>query len=152
MRKLFLCLAPALLVALAGCANSLGGSTYSRAEARGEMAVRTGTVVSVRDVQIEGESTVGTLAGAAVGGLAGAGLADGKTGVALGILGAVGGAMVGDAVNKSVTKVPGIEVTVQLPAGNLVSIVQERDTQLSIKPGDQVRIVGSGRGTRVGPL
>lgn len=152
MKKLILSTLALACVFLAGCASSLGGSTYSRTEARGEMSVRMGTVVSIRDVQIEGQGTVGALTGAAVGGLAGAGLNDGRTGTALAILGAARGAVLGNTVNKAVTQAPGIEVTVKMPDGRLTAIVQERDTQLNIKVGDQVRIVGSGSNTRVTPL
>lgn len=152
--KRFLTLTLAVLsLTLAGCASSLGGGTYSRGEARGEMSVRIGTVVSVRDVKIEGSGMGGAVTGAALGGLAGAGLHDGgKTGAALTILGVVGGAMLGDKVGKSVTQADGLEVTVRMDNGTLSAIVQERDAQLSLKPGDKVRIVGSGRNTRVGPL
>jgi outer membrane lipoprotein SlyB len=116
------------------------------------MSVRIGTVVAVRDVKIEGTGAGGALTGAALGGLAGVSHSGGKTGAALGIIGLVGGAMIGDAIGKGITSAPGLEVTVQLAGGGLIAIVQERDVQLSLKAGDQVRITGSGRTTRVGPL
>lgn len=152
MKKLTLsCLLLASLV-LSGCASSLGGSTYSRSEARGEMSVRIGTVLAVRDVKIEGSGTAGAITGATLGGLAGASHSGGKGGAALSIIGLVGGAMIGNAIGKGITDAPGLEVTIQLVDGSLISIVQERDVQLSLKAGDKVRVIGSGSKTRVGPL
>jgi outer membrane lipoprotein SlyB len=53
-------LAAALLVAtmFAGCAEGLGGGSYTRDEARREQNVRMGVVESVRQVQIEGTRTI----------------------------------------------------------------------------------------------
>ncbi len=60
---------------LSGCASNLSGSSYSRADARAVQSVRMGTIESLRAVQIEGTRTpIGTLAGAAVGGIAGSGI------------------------------------------------------------------------------
>ncbi len=152
MKKTILSLALLASLTLTGCASSLGGATYSRSEARGELSVRIGTVVAVREVQIEGNGGAGALTGAALGGIAGASLDGGRTGAALGILGLVGGAMLGDKVGKAATGAPGLEVTVQLSTGQVVAVVQERDAQLNLKAGDKVRLLGSGRATRVGPL
>jgi hypothetical protein len=60
------------LVLLGGCASSKSGDVYTRDQARREQTVRMGTVESVREVLMEGtKSPVGTVAGAAVGGIAG---------------------------------------------------------------------------------
>ena len=59
------------VLVLGGCAQGLGGGTYSRTEARRAMTVQFGTIESVRAVQLEGTKTpVGSVAGAAVGGIA----------------------------------------------------------------------------------
>ncbi|ENO86386.1 17 kDa surface antigen, partial [Thauera linaloolentis 47Lol = DSM 12138] len=59
----------AALLVLGGCAQGLGGGTYSRTEARRAMTVQFGTVESIRGVQLEGTKTpIGSVAGAAGGG------------------------------------------------------------------------------------
>ena len=57
---------------IGGCASTSSGSVYSGGQARQEQTVRMGVVESVRQVSIEGsKSGVGTLAGGAIGGVAG---------------------------------------------------------------------------------
>jgi outer membrane lipoprotein SlyB len=61
-----------LSLCLMACASSNSGSVYSRDEARKMQTVKTGVVESVRAVKLEGtKSPVGTVAGGAVGGIAG---------------------------------------------------------------------------------
>ena len=56
MRKTALLVAAfsTMTVLLSGCASNLTGDTYSRDEARRVQTVRTGTIVALRPVQIEG--------------------------------------------------------------------------------------------------
>ena len=76
----------------AGCAQGLGGATYSRDEARREQNVRMGVVESVRQVQIEGTRTpIGPAAGAVVGGIAGSTVGGGRGSDIATVLGAVAG-------------------------------------------------------------
>jgi outer membrane lipoprotein SlyB len=145
----------ALLVSalLAGCASpGLGGGNYTRSQTRGEMNVRLGTVESVRDVVIDANNSgTGTLAGAALGGVAGSTLGRGDKASAAGaIAGAVIGGLVGASVEKSNNDRKGVEVTVKLEGGKLVAITQEKDEEFKV--GDRVRIL-SGQGvTRVSRL
>lgn len=138
---------------LAGCASpGLGGGNYTRSQTRGEMNVRLGTVETVRDVVIDARDTgTGTLAGAALGGVAGSTLGRGDKASAAGaIAGAVIGGIVGASVEKSNNDRKGIEVTVKLEGGKLVAITQEKDEEFKV--GDKVRIL-SGQGvTRVSRL
>ena len=54
----------AFMLLTSGCAPGLGGSSYSRDQARREQNVRMGVVDSVREVQIEGtRSGIGPAAG-----------------------------------------------------------------------------------------
>jgi outer membrane lipoprotein SlyB len=117
---------------VAGCAQGLGGGSYSREEARREQNVRMGVVESVRQVQIEGTRTiVGPAAGAVVGGIAGSSIGGGRGSDIAAVLGAVAGG----------------EVTVKLDSGALVAIVQEADE--TFKAGERVRILSDGRTSRV---
>ena len=73
---------------LAGCAQpGLGGGNYTRAQVRGEQSVRFGAVESVRDVVIDARNTgTGTLAGAAIGGVAGSTVGGGSRANAVGAI------------------------------------------------------------------
>jgi len=137
-----------LVVLVAGCAQGLGGSSYTREEARVEQNVRMGIVESVRPVQIEGtRSGVGPAAGAVVGGIAGSTVGGGRGSAAAAVLGAVAGGVAGQAVEQGTTRTNGVEVTVKLNSGALVAIVQAADE--TFKPGDRVRILSDGRTSRV---
>ena len=132
---------------LAGCAQpGLGGGNYTRGQVRGEQSVRISTVESVRDVTIDARDTgTGTLAGAAIGGVAGSTLGGGSRANAVGaIAGAVVGGIIGSAVEKNNNDRVGVEVTVRLEGGKMIAITQEKDEDFRV--GDRVRIL-SGQGT-----
>ncbi len=136
------------LAMLSGCAQGLGGGSYTRDEARREQNVRMGMVESVRPVQIEGtRSGVGPAAGAIVGGIAGSTVGGGRGSTAAAVLGGVAGGVAGQAIEQGATRRNGVEVTVKLDSGALVAIVQEADE--TFKPGERVRILSDGRTSRV---
>lgn len=133
---------------LAGCAQGLGGGSYTRDEARREQNVRMGKVESVRQVQIEGtRSGVGPAAGAVVGGVAGSTVGGGRGSAVAAVVGAVAGGVAGQAIEQGTTRKNGVEVTVKLDSGALVAIVQEADE--IFQAGDRVRILSDGRTSRV---
>ena len=135
---------------LTGCAQpGLGGGNYTRGQVRGEQTVRMGTVESVRDVVIDARNTgTGTLAGAAIGGVAGSTVGGGSRANAAGaIAGAVVGGLIGNAVEKSGNDRKGVEVTVRLEDGRLIAITQEKDEDF--RTGDRVRILSGQGATRV---
>lgn len=136
------------VAALAGCAQGLGGGSYTRDEARREQNVRLGVVESVRPVQLEGtRSGVGPAAGAVVGGVAGSTVGGGRGSTIAAVIGAVAGGVAGQALEEGTTKRTGVEVTVKLNNGALVAIVQEADETFRV--GDRVRILSDGRTSRV---
>ena len=149
MRILNLCIAMLAAVTVVGCASGLGGGDYERAEARRVISVRMGIVESVRPVKLEGtKSPVGTLGGAAVGGIAGSTIGQGK-GAAIGaVLGAVAGGLAGSAAEEGITRKHGIEVTVKMDNGEMLAVVQE-DGGEKFMPGERVRLLQDGRTTRV---
>lgn len=135
---------------LSGCAlppNS--ASVYSSSQAQGEQSVRLGIVDSIREVTIDkGESGIGTLAGAALGGLgASSGIGKGRGSLAAGIAGAVIGGVIGNQAESSLGKRRGLEITVRLRSGELTAITQDADELFRV--GDQVRLLSSGGVTRV---
>ena len=137
----------AMAAVLTACAQpGLGGGNYTRGQVRGEQSVRHGTVEGVRDVVIDARDTgTGTLAGAAIGGVAGSTVGGGYRANAVGaIAGAVVGGIIGSAVEKNGNDRRGVEVTIRLEGGQLIAITQEKDEDFRI--GDRVRIL-SGQGT-----
>lgn len=140
----------ATAVLLAGCAQpGLGGGNYTRGQVRGEQSVRLGTVEAVRDVVIDARDTgTGTLAGAALGGVAGSTVGGGSRANAVGaIAGAVVGGLIGNAVEKNSNDRRGVEVTIRLEGGKLIAITQEKDEEFRV--GDRVRILAGQGTTRV---
>lgn len=148
MRTTQLLIAAALSVMLVGCASSNSGSVYSRDEARKVQTVKTGVVESVRQVKLEGtKSPVGTIAGGAVGGIAGSSVGHGRGSAVAAVIGAVVGGIAGSALEEGITRKDALEITVKLDGGGLVAVVQEADDQF--KAGDKVRLVENGDITRV---
>lgn len=137
-----------VVATLAGCAEGLGGGSYTRDEARREQNVRMGVVESVRQVQIEGTRTIiGPAAGAVVGGIAGSTVGGGRGSDVAAVLGAVLGGVAGQAVEQGATRRTGVEITIKLDSGALVAIVQEADE--TFRTGDRVRILSDGSTSRV---
>jgi len=140
----------ALLIAstLGGCAGGIGGADYGRSQVRGEQSVRLATVMSVRNVNIEGtNSGLGTLAGAAVGGIAGNSAGRGNGNALATVAGAVVGGLAGSAIENGASKQTGVEVTVQFDNGRLSAITQGADE--AFKVGDRVMVTSGGGVTRV---
>ncbi|SIR99583.1 outer membrane lipoprotein SlyB [Aquipseudomonas alcaligenes] len=135
---------------LSGCASSLNGSTYSRADARAVQTVRLGTIESLRPVQIEGTRTpIGAIAGAAVGGIAGSSIGGGRGSTIATVLGGVAGGMAGAAAEEGLTRSQGVEITVREDDGNLRAYVQEVDPAQQFRVGDRVRIASVNGASRV---
>lgn len=134
---------------LLACATSRSGDVYSRDDARKIQTVRMGVVESVRMVKIEGtQSNIGTATGAVIGGIAGSSVGSGgRDSAVAAVLGAVVGGIAGSAAEEFATRKDGIEITIKLDNGTLVSVVQEATEQFS--PGQRVRLIESGGTTRV---
>jgi outer membrane lipoprotein SlyB len=130
---------------LGGCAYPAGSRDYRGYQVMGEQSVRFGVVESVRDVRINpGQTGVGTVGGAALGGIAGSTVGGGSGQAAGAIAGAILGGILGSNVEHSANDRPGLEVTVLLDSGKYVAVVQEPDE--TFRSGDRVRVV-SGHGT-----
>jgi outer membrane lipoprotein SlyB len=133
------------MVLLTGC-STMGGSQM------GEMEIRSGVIEQIENVQIQSNHHQGI--GAVAGGLAGLGLGSligGGTGrdVAM-VLGAVGGAVAGNEVQKKYdAPKPGQKIIVRTSSGVLVAVTQPVDPGL--KTGESVYIEGNGENARVMP-
>lgn len=136
------------IVALAGCASGMSGSTYTRDQARQVEDVRMATVESVREVVIEGtKSSVGTAAGAIVGGIGGSNVGGGKGSSVGAVLGAVAGGVAGSAIEEGATRQTATEITVKFDDGKLIAVTQAGDEKF--QPGDRVRILTGSGVTRI---
>jgi outer membrane lipoprotein SlyB len=101
-------------------------------------------------VQITAPNTgVGTVGGAAIGGIAGSTMGGSYNANAAGaIAGAIIGGIAGTAIEQSANKRNGVEITVHLDSGQMIAIVQE-DVGDAYRPGDRVRVLSDGYTTRV---
>jgi outer membrane lipoprotein SlyB len=149
MRKTFMfaMLAASALAITAGCA-SVGPQDYSYGETRTMESVAYGTIESVRPARINEEhAPVGTVAGAAVGGVLGSTLGRGAGGAVTTILGAVGGGLAGNAIEHSATTQNGEEIVVRLDSGATIAVVQPGSQ--GFEAGQRARILTGPRGSRV---
>jgi outer membrane lipoprotein SlyB len=137
---------------LTGCVSGLEGSSYSRSEARQIQQVEFGTVLSTKPVIIEGQRTDwGELSGVIIGGIAGSSVGEGKGQQIATTLGAIGGAVAASVVEEKATRVQGLELTVKMDSGKILSIVQEVDEINQFQKGQRVRILMQGSLARVSP-
>jgi len=103
------------LTGIAGCAPPDGAQDYSVGDERVVQSVTYGTVESVRAVRLDEKSApVGTIAGAAVGGILGSQIGEGSGSAVGAILGAVGGGLAGNAIEHRATEHQGEEIVVRL--------------------------------------
>jgi outer membrane lipoprotein SlyB len=137
---------------LAGCAQpTLTGTTYSRGEVRQAQTVQMGYVESVTPVIIEGrtDGIVGAGTGAVLGGIIGRGIGGGRGQDIATVAGVVGGGIAGQRVEEATSRRQGVELTVRLDSGRIVSVVQEADPNQDFWVGQPVRVLGQGSTMRV---
>ncbi|MGP5329674.1 glycine zipper 2TM domain-containing protein [Pseudomonas helleri] len=144
MRKTALLVAAfsTMTVLLSGCASNLTGDTYSRDEARRVQTVRTGTIVALRPVQIEGTKTpIGAATGAVIGGVGGSAIGGGRGSIVTAVIGAVAGSLLGSAAESGLTKTQGVEITVREDDGSTRAYVQQVEPNQVFRTGERVRIM-----------
>jgi len=130
------------------CTPNLSSNSYD-AHSVGEVRrVERGTVESYRWVQIQGESGVGTVAGAGIGAAAGSTI--GSSG-ASNVIGAIGGALIGgligNSVDKSASKQGAFEYIIRTESNSLVTLVQADEQPLP--EGAPVMILFNGSRSRL---
>ncbi|MDY0206906.1 MAG: hypothetical protein RBR82_09825 [Pseudomonas sp.] len=140
----------ALSMLLSGCASSLTGDSYSRADARKVQTVRMGTVESLRPVRIEGTKTpIGAGAGTIIGGVAGSTVGGGRGSAVAAVIGAVAGGLAGAAAEEGITRTQGVEITVREDDGALRAYVQAVEPNQVFRVGQRVRITNVNGQSRV---
>ncbi len=135
---------------LVGCVSPMGSAdVYSGSQTQHEQTVRMGTVESVRAVKKAQEtSAIGTLGGAALGGVAGSSIGHGKGSTLAAIAGGLAGAIAGSTLEQYVTTQDYVEITVRLDNGDLRAITQKRTPEI-FQAGQRVRLLTGGAITRV---
>lgn len=136
---------------LAACGTS-GSGTYEAGDVGKVLSTAEGTVVSSREVEIEGETgPVGALAGGAAGGATGYGLTGGSGPIT--VLGALVGAGAGYLAESTFNDRQGYEYVVRMDDGRVVTLVQNRDDdEQAIKDGQPVLVQYGDNYTRIIPL
>jgi outer membrane lipoprotein SlyB len=146
MKKLLIALA--VTASLAACTTT-SPDVISKHDAQRMSQVQDATVLSIRPVVVEGnQSGIGGTAGAVVGGVAGSTVGGHRENAVVGVLGAVAGAVIGNAVERYGTREEAVEVLVQLKNGERRAIVQAKGSE-TLVPGDAVILVSTGGKTRV---
>lgn len=150
MKKLLISSLVVIAVTITGCAQSTSGRNYSEKQSRRSYEVMMGTLVDIRDVVIErDERGVGTISGAAIGGIAGSHAGKGRGKAITTIIGALAGGIIGNKVEGEVMKEEGVELLIELDSGKTIAVVQGKDPKDDFRVGDRVRVLSRGGETRV---
>jgi outer membrane lipoprotein SlyB len=117
-------------LALAGCASNISPQTYSVGSVGQVNRTISATVISVREVSVAGTTGVGGAAGSATGAVLGSSVGgnDGRSNIVGAIGGAIIGGLAGSAIESNATKQKALEYVVETENGNLMTIVQGKDT------------------------
>ncbi|GAB6127225.1 hypothetical protein [Humidesulfovibrio idahonensis] len=150
MKVAALCLVA--LPVLCACSFSTQ-SRYGYSEVGQIQVVEFGAVLAVRDIEIVGENSgAGALLGGAGGAAAGAYSGKGFGAVAGGTAGAVAGGVIGSALEQAIRNRGGVEYTVALRNGKVLTIAQNVSKEDTVfKVGDRVMIQINGQYQRVLP-
>lgn len=137
-----------VLAGLAGCGPSYSPDTYASNAAQQANKVEQGVVVGVRNVGVSAAGTVGTVTGAAAGGIAGSQAIAGPVSAFTALGGALVGGLAGSTVEHATADTKAFEYIVRKPNGDLVSVTQKDTTPLAL--GQKVLVIG-GNQARVVP-
>jgi outer membrane lipoprotein SlyB len=140
------------VIFLVGCQRP-GQNVYSYSEVGKASLVNFGTVVAVREVDVQGQNTgAGAAIGATGGAIAGYELGRGGGTAAATLGGAVIGGVIGALAEQAAANRKAIEYTVTLETGATMVIVQDHNEgEQPIKPGDRVMVQVTGGTQRVLP-
>jgi outer membrane lipoprotein SlyB len=135
-------------IILVGCGPSYSPNTYATNAAQQANKVDEGVIVGVRPVQISASGTVGGIAGAAAGGVAGSQVGVGTTSTFSAIGGSVIGGIAGVTAEHIVGDTNGFEYIVRKGNGDLVSVTQKDEKALPV--GQKVLVI-AGAQARIVP-
>lgn len=136
---IFFTLTLSLTFLMFGC-QATQGSSYTSGQANTPMTVYYGTILRVSPATIKKPSTpLGAIAGGVVGGVVGSTVGQGRGRRLATTAGALGGAALGNAAEKSANQTPGLEIEVEMDDGRIMAVVQPKDDEFSV--GDRVRLL-----------
>lgn len=142
-------------LSLAGCVNNdtLSGDVVSASQAKQVQNVTYGTLLSVRQVQIQSgndDNIVGALGGAVLGGFLG-NTVGGGTGRSLATAaGAIAGGLAGQGVQGELNKTQGVQLEIREDNGRTIVVTQKQGpTRFSV--GQRVTLIGNGNQVSVSP-
>jgi outer membrane lipoprotein SlyB len=136
-----------ILATLAGCGPTYSPDTYASNAVQQANKVEQGVVIGVRDVAVSASDTVGTVTGAAAGGIAGSQVGVGVTSAFASLGGALVGGIAGSAAAHVSEDTKAFEYIVKKGNGDLVSVTQKDKTPLALGQhvlviaGNQARVV-----------
>ncbi len=111
-----------------------------RLAARDSACASCGTVESIRTVELKGNATgLGAVAGGVTGAVVGNQIGRGNGNTAMTILGAAGGALAGNEIEKNVKKHYSYRVTVRMADGSFRTVSQSSAPAVAV--GERVRVV-----------
>jgi outer membrane lipoprotein SlyB len=137
-----------LLASVSSCSPSYSPDTYAANAAQQANKVEQGVVVGVRPVGISAAGTVGTVTGAAAGGIAGSQVAAGPVNALTALGGSLVGGLAGSTVEHVTADTTAFEYIIRKPNGDLVSVTQKDKTPLAL--GQSVLVI-AGAQARVVP-
>jgi outer membrane lipoprotein SlyB len=141
-------IAAAALAFLAACTTT-SPDVVQRGDAQRLATVQDATVLSVRNVTVDGnQSGAGAATGAVLGGVAGSTRSSGRESAAIAVAGAVAGAVIGNAIERGATREDAVEILLQMRNGDRRAIVQAKAGE-NFQAGDAVVLVTTGGKTRV---
>jgi outer membrane lipoprotein SlyB len=137
-----------VLAGMSGCGPTYSPDTYASNAAQQANKVEQGVIVGVRNVAVSAAGTVGTVTGAAAGGIAGSQAVAGPVSAFTALGGSLVGGIAGSTVEHITADTEAFEYIVRKPNGDLVSVTQKDKTPLAL--GQNVLVI-AGTQARVVP-
>jgi outer membrane lipoprotein SlyB len=137
----------AILIGLSACGPTYSPDTYASNAVQQANKVEQGVIAGVRDVAVSASGAVGTVTGAAAGGIAGAQVGVGPTSAFASLGGALVGGIAGSTMEHATADTQAFEYIVRKGNGDLVSVTQKDKTPLVLGEhvlviaGNQARVV-----------
>lgn len=137
---------------LAGCVTN-GQSRYNYDQVGRASVVEFGTVLASRPIDITGKNTgAGSVIGGTTGGLIGTQIGQGNGGIAGVVGGVIVGAVIGGLAEQAAANRTGIEYTVVLQNGKVLTLAQEQQAGDRVfENGERVMVQANGSYQRVLP-
>ena len=133
---------------IVSCAEDINDNSYRMASVGEANRVGQGVIISVRPVQIQGDSQAGALTGGLAGGVAASTIGRGSGSVLASVGGALLGAFVGGLTQKELEEQQALQYIVRLTDGNMITVIQGMKNRLEV--GQRVFVL-YGQETRLIP-